>query len=232
MHACRSRAAAAARCGRQTRDQCRIWRSPCARFCSGTAQVGTEQPSMAQTSCPKGGAGKVFQHGAHLPLHRMFGPEIIGRVGAHRASEAEEAGMLAGAIVVQRRGPTRTRQRISGGLRNRPMHAAAQRGSIEASLRQHALDAGDMRRLAAMRCAGERQLFVAEAITVGRPALDKRNRLQRLDRRARKDPRCDIANGQHAAAFGITHRHGAAVTALHQRPARHFDQDRIAHVRS
>ena len=42
---------------------------------------------------PKGGAGEVFQHGTHLPLHRMFGPEIT-RVGAHCASEAEEAGML------------------------------------------------------------------------------------------------------------------------------------------
>ncbi len=121
---------------------------------------------------PQGGAGEVFQYGAHLPLYRMLGPKIISRVGARRASEAEEAGMLAGAIVVQRRGPTRPRQRISGGLRNRPMHAAAQRGSIEADLRQHALDAGDMRRLAAMRSAGERQLFVAKAISVGRAALD------------------------------------------------------------
>ena len=112
------------------------------------------------------------------------------------------------------------------------MHAAAQRGSIKADFRQHPLDPGNMRRLAAMRSAGERQRLVVETITVSRALLDQCYCLERLDRRARKDGRGDIANGKHAVAFGIADRHGAAMAALHQRPAHHFDQDRIAHVLS
>lgn len=46
------------------------------------------------------GAGEIFQHGMDLLLHRMFGTEIFVPLDAHRASEAEKAGVLAGAIVV------------------------------------------------------------------------------------------------------------------------------------
>ena len=128
---------------------------------------------MAQTLFAKDGAGEIFQHGAHLPLHRMVGTQIFGGIGAHRAGEAEKAGVLAGAIVMQRRRRAGPRQRISRGLRHRPMRAAAQRRGIEAGVRQHPLDAGDVCRLAAVRRAGERQLLVAEAISVGGAAFDE-----------------------------------------------------------
>ena len=100
---------------------------------------------------------------------------------------------------------------------------------VEPGRPQHALDAGDMRRLAAVRRAGERELLVAEAVAVGAARLDQHQRLQRLDGRARKDRRRDVAERQHGRAVGVDHRHGAAVAALDQVAARHFDQDRIGH---
>ena len=51
-------------------------------------------------------------------------------------------------------------------------------------------------RLAAVRGAGQRQLLRAEAVAVGRAALDQRQRLQRLDRRARIDRPLDVAQRQ------------------------------------
>ena len=88
--------------------------------------------------------------------------------------------------------------------------------AIKTGFRQHALDTGDVRRLAAMRGAGERQLLVAKAVAVGRALLDQRQRLQCLDRRARKYRRSHVADGKHVAALRIGHRDGAAVSALHQ----------------
>ncbi len=61
---------------------------------------------------------------------------------------------------MQRRGDAGARERVSGGMRHRPMRAATQRRSVEAGLAEHVLDDDDMARLAAMRGAGERQLFV------------------------------------------------------------------------
>lgn len=52
------------------------------------------------------------------------------------------------------------------------MRAAAQRRGIEACFRQRALDAGNVRRLAAVRGAGERQFLVAQAVSIGGAELD------------------------------------------------------------
>ena len=50
-----------------------------------------------------------------------------------------------------------------------------------------------------MRGAGQRQFLRRKPIAVGRTALDQRQRLQRLDRRARIDRPLDVAERQHAA---------------------------------
>ena len=94
------------------------------------------------------------------------------------------------------------------------MGAAAQRRGIERRLRQHARDARDMPRLAGMRGAGQRQLLVAEAVSIRGAGLDQRQSLQRLDRGARENRRRHVAYGQHGSAIGIGHRDGAAMLAL------------------
>ena len=63
-------------------------------------------------------------------------------------------------------------------------------------------------------------------VAVGGAALDQRQRLQRLHRRARIDRLLDVAQRQHPAAVGIDHRDGAGVPAFHQRAAQDLDQNR------
>ena len=54
-------------------------------------------------------AGQAFQRGLDLALHRMRRLDIAAGVGVHRAGGAEKAGVLAGAVVVQRAGLRRRR---------------------------------------------------------------------------------------------------------------------------
>ena len=160
----------------------------------------------------------------------MLGTEILRRIDARGASETQKAGMLAGTVVVQRRRPAGARRRGGGVLRDRPMGAAAQRRRRKPGFRQHALDAGDMPGFPAMRGASERKLPVGKSEAVGRPLFYERQGLQRLDGRARKHRRGDVAGGKHGAALGVDHRDGAAMPALDQRTADDFDENRIAHA--
>jgi hypothetical protein len=109
------------------------------------------------------------------------------------------------------------------------MRSAAKRRRIKTRLRQHARDARDMGRLATVRGAGQRKLLVAKSVTIGGAGFDERQGLQRLDGRTRQDRRRDIADGKHRRSVGIGNRDGAAMAALHHRPAKNFDKNRIAH---
>ena len=97
---------------------------------------------------------------------------------------------------------------------------------------KHARDAFNMRRLAAMRSAGERKLFVTKRVAVGRPRLDERKRLQRLHRRTREDRLRHLADAKHRRPIGIGNDERTVMAALHQASARHFDKNRIAHFRT
>ncbi len=98
--------------------------------------------------------------------------------------------MLAGTVVVQRRSAFRPRVQaprsshddLAIACRIRaPQHRDRPRASIR--LRDR-----DMRGLAAMRRTGERQFLVPETVFVRRPALDQRQRLDRLHGRTRDTP--------------------------------------------
>jgi hypothetical protein len=83
--------------------------------------------------------------------------------------------------------------------------------------------------LARMRGAGQGQFLRAEAEAVGSAAFDQRQRLYRLDRRARKGRPRNVAQRQHRPAIGVGDRHRPAMPAFHQRAAPSLDQNRIAH---
>jgi hypothetical protein len=87
-----------------------------------------------------------------------------------------------------------------------------------------------MRRLAAMRSAGERKLLIAEAITIRRALLQQWQSLKDFDRRTREDRLRHVAKGQRQFSIGAGNGDSAAVAALHQRSPRHFDENRISHV--
>ena len=177
-----------------------------------------------------GGAGKIFEHRTNLALHRMFGPKVFAVIDAHGAGDAQEARMLAGAIVVQGRRLPGARHGRRRGLRNRPMRAATQRGRIETGFRQHAFNAGNMRRFAAVRGASERQLFVVEPVTIRHPLLDERQGLQCLDRGTRKYRHRHVADSKRHCSRGVGNRDGPAVPAFDQQASHDFDQNGIGHV--
>ena len=97
----------------------------------------------------------------------------------------------------------RLRRRPGASANARRIRARRRRARRAASMR---VRRRDMAGLAAVRRAGERQFLVAEAEAVGRARFDQRQRLQRLDGRARKDRPLDVAERQHRAAVGIDHR--------------------------
>ena len=129
--------------------------------------------------------------------------------------EAEEAGVFAGAIVVQggrrRPGPG---ERVGGVCAQRPVRPAAQGFHARAALGEDCGRPRDMFGLAGMRGAGERQLLGRETEAVGRAALDERESLKRLHRGARKRRPLDVAEAEHQPPQGIDHRARAAMGGL------------------
>ena len=173
-------------------------------------------------------AGHLGQCGGHAPHRRMLRPHIARRVLAARAGEADEAGMLARAVVVQRpRRSARRRQRARRSRVVRPVRAAFQAGVVASRLRQHRPRRRDMQRLAAVRGAGQRDLRIGQTEQVRRPARHQRQRLQRLHRRAREHGFVDVAGLPDDAAAGIDDRQRAAMGGFAPPAARHLDQDRV-----
>jgi hypothetical protein len=109
------------------------------------------------------------------------------------ARQTQKAGVLAGAIVVERGwSEPRSGESEGGRMVKRPMHAAFERFRIKTGTCEHALDRGYVLRLAAVRGAGERELLIDETQAFRRSRLHKRQGLQRLDRRTRKNWTRDI----------------------------------------
>ncbi len=157
-------------------------------------------------------AGHLFQRGAHGLLHGMAGLHIADRVLVEAAGEADETGMLAGAVVVERgRLEPGLGDGAGGSLVHRPMRAAFEAIWRRALPSEHAEGGLGMVRLAGMRGDGERDLGLGQAVMVGGAALQQRQGLDRLHRRARKDRAVDIAEREHHAAIGIDDDHGTAM---------------------
>ena len=196
--ASRSRAAALARSDvRPTPVPKRA--KPRARLASGIAQVGTEQPSVAQTSCDSSDAGQIFERRLDQALHRMrrLGRSARGRRRWRRRRTRKPAclpeQLLWTALAVP---PPRASACADGWwIGQCAPHLSAD--AVEPRERQHPRRGRDMVRLAGMRGAGQRQLLGAKAVEVGSAAFDQRQRLQRLHRRARIDRALDVAQRQH-----------------------------------
>ena len=120
-------------------------------------------------------------------------------------------------------------ERGRGGHMHRRMRAATQIRSIKPDAGEHRLRRRHMTALAAVRRTGERQLLIGDAIAVGGAGLDHAQRLQRLDRRARKYRAIDVAQCEHGATISIHDRDRAAVAAFHDGAAHNLDQNRIGH---
>src|SRR4029453_2888923 len=109
----------------------------------------------------------------------------------------EHAGMLAGAIVVDRKRPgAAPHESAKGLLADRLMRAAGKVALIEAGASEQASHRSDMDAVAAMRGASDRKLGVAKPKRVRRAAFDQRNGLESLHRGAREDAPLNVAKSQ------------------------------------
>ncbi len=177
-------------------------------------------------------ARDVDEDSLDLLLDRVIDRDIALGLVAPRHAGAQEAGMLAGTVVVKggrlRAGGRQCKPSV---LAERPVDAAFEIAFAQAGLLQHAPRGRDMLGLAIMRRAGQRDLGVRETEFIGRAAFDHHQGLHRLDRGARKAWQIDIAHRHHDRAVGVGHGKGAVVNAFDAVAAGHFDKDGIAHLR-
>ena len=111
------------------------------------------------------------------------------------------------------------------------MRAACQQALLDAGLREQAPHRGDMHRLAAMRTASHRELGLVQTVRIRSTALDQRNGLQELNRRARIDGRIDVSERELDLAIFIRDGDRAAMAAFDKATANHLDKNRIGESR-
>ncbi len=91
---------------------------------------------------------------------------------------------------------------------------------------QHRLDGSYVRILARVRGGHDGNLLFGQVESVDAARFDERSHSERLDRRPQRDEDVRIADAPLHLAGGIDLHDVAAVTALHDRPATHFDEHR------
>ena len=161
----------------------------------------------------------------------MIDLHIVLGISAELAGESQHACVLAGAVIVN----LKRLAAILDGLVMRldfdgPMGAALVLILLVLGLFQHGAGDVDMRGLATVGGAGERQLLLTKAKVISRAGLDQRHTLKGLDGRARENGRFDIAGGFEHPALAIHHAESPRVAAFNNAPAGDFGNDRIWHV--
>ena len=175
----------------------------------------------------------VLDRRLDLALHEMLRRLVAGGVDAARAGEADETRMFARAIVVQRRRrAARARERPRRLAAQRPMRAAGENGNVRPRLGEHRARERHVGRLARMRGAAQRDRLPAQPKPIRGAALDQRQRLQRLDRRARKYRPGHVAEREDHTPVGVDDRPRPAMKRLDARAAGDFDDDGVVHVSS
>ena len=200
------------------------------------AREGRERQAEGRDAATVGSRGRVDEaSAAHFrlqrpdaALHRMVGLDVSRRRLAHVAGGREHGGMLARAVVVEaaegrigakQAGPRRRAQGRVG--------AAFEIGFAEPHAPEPGGDRLDMGALAIVGSAGERDLGPAHRESIGGTGLDERQRLQRLDGRARIDRPRDVAPSRHDPPVGTHDRGGTAMAALDHVAAGELDEDRV-----
>ena len=179
-------------------------------------------------------AGGGLQRRGDALHHRMVRADVAAGEAAQvdaagqAAGDAEKAGVLARAVVVQG-------ARLDAGRRHLPLdrlaigpvRAALERVGVEPGARQHAGDDRGVLGLAVVRSAGDGQLLVAQAELVGGAAGHERQGLQHFHRRAREHRALDVAERCDRRAVGIDDGDRAAMRRFADAAAHRFDQDRV-----
>ena len=168
------------------------------------------------------------------PLCRMVALAIPRHVPPHVPRHRQEPAMLARAVVIE---PglvaAGTNQGVRGVDVDRVIGAAGQRLLAQSERLEPALDQIDVHGLAQVRRAGQGEVALLEAVCPVRPGLDQRDRLNRLERRARIGDHARVAPAVDDLAVGVGHRGDAEVHAFDDRSAPHLgDLLEAHHVRA
>ena len=176
-------------------------------------------------------ARRRLQRGGDAAHDRMIGRDVAAgepaHIGAAREAtrHAQEAGVLAGAVVAARVRRRAGRGELAlHGLAGWPVRAALERVLVEPGFREHARDHRRVCRLAVVRRACDGQLLVGETERVGGAALDQRQGLQDLDRRAREDRELDVADRDDHRAVGVDDRDRPTMRRFALAAADRFDE--------
>ena len=179
---------------------------------------------MPATSLASATPVKHDDRAADRLLQRMVVREIV-RLGVTALDAIREhRAVLARAVVLQRRIGRRRRHFAPRLVEPGRVRAALQVGRRAACTREHVRHRLDVARLAGMTGAHQRDLCGRIAESLHAAARGKRQRLQRLQRAARKRQRVRIAGRVQHATLPIDDRHGARMDALDDAAARDFGQ--------
>src|SRR5439155_6914688 len=162
-----------------------------------------------------GHAGEMGNRGAYRLLQRMIELEIgLDRQGA-LAAIGEHTGVLAGAIVVQRREfDSGRRQFLAHAVMDRRMNPALERVGGAADPLEHVRDGSDVARLARMAGAKKRDLLRRVPEALDPAAGDEGQRLQRLERASRGRQEMRIAGGEQQPAVAVDDRDRSIVDTI------------------
>ena len=178
------------------RGRCRIWRRHKRQILQRDRPGRHRAAVDGAAVVAEHGAGQIFQHRPHLALHRMLAaansrcgrsPWRRRRRGSRHACRSN----CCAAPTARRFAPARRPPAATCGQWAPQRSAEASRPAFASMRVTPATCPGSPR----MRGAGQRQLLVAEAVSIRRAGLDQRQRLQRLDRGARENRRRHVAYG-------------------------------------
>ena len=177
--------------------------------------VGCRASVDAGDELALGHAGEMCNRGAYRLLQRMLEREIGFERQRALAAIGEHTGMLAGAIVVQRREfDSGRRQFLAHGVIDRRMNPALERVGGAADPLEHVGDGGDVTRLAGMAGAKKRDLLRRVPEALDPAAGDEGQRLQRLQGASRGRQEMRIASGEQQPTVAVDDRDRSIVHAI------------------
>ncbi|OLC53840.1 MAG: hypothetical protein AUH92_05100 [Acidobacteria bacterium 13_1_40CM_4_69_4] len=139
-------------------------------------------------------AGERFEARADGRLHRMRGLQIGRDRRIEMDRQRQHPGVLAGAVVMKRRGLLAPATQSAGGRPVvRRVGAALQCRFVQVDLLQDGPDSQDVERLTAVRSRHHGDLCLGEPEAIRRPRVEEREHLRRLGGRAQDHGRSRIS---------------------------------------
>ncbi len=143
--------------------------------------------------------------------------------------EREHAGVLARAVVVDRRGPLAPPPELLRGRGvARLVRAAAEHGLVQPGLGEDPPHGLQVKGLGAVGSGHDGELLLVEAEPLDQPLFDQGQKLDRFGRGANPGPPLRVAVATHHASSFVDHRRGHGMERLDLLAAPHAHTHRVA----